>query len=334
MNETAAALLLLLIVLVIAAVARRAVAVAASLVAFVCFNFFFLDPVGTFSIARKGDFVALFVLLAVSLIGSHLSYQARRRADEALALSRQKDEADMAKRSAETKSALVASLSHDVKTPLTALTIAAGNLQTAGLPEELRREQLHIIETELVRLKHLFENMIDLASVEARATTPELEWVSPSDIVEAARRQAHTATATRAIRVHGEPDPPLVFLDPRLTTSALAHVLENAARYSPPEAPIEIRVSVEASHLSIAVRDHGPGIPSEDLGRIFERFYRGRNAGHDSFRSGMGLAITRGLLEHQRGTISATNDPDGGATFTLDIPTTTRRITELSADVA
>lgn len=334
MNETAVALLLLLVVLVIAAVARRVVAVAASLVAFVCFNFFFLEPVGTFSIARKGDLVALFVLLAVSLIGSHLSYQARRRADEALALGRQKDAAEMAKRSAETKSALVASLSHDVKTPLTALTIAAGNLQTAGLPDEVRREQLQIIQTELARLKHLFENMIDLASVEARATTPELEWVSPSDIVEAARRQAQTAISTHAITIDGQPDPPLVFLDPRLTTSALAHVLENAARYSPLEAPIEIGVRVDEDHLSIAVRDHGPGIPGEDLAQIFERFYRGRNAGDDTFRSGMGLTITRGLLEQQHGIISVANHPNGGATFTLNIPTTTRRISELSADVA
>ena len=334
MNETAVALLLLLVVLAIAAVARRAVAVGASLVAFVCFNFFFLQPVGTFSIARKEDLVALFVLLAVSLIGSHLSQQARRRADEALALGRQRDEAEMATRSAETKSALVASLSHDVKTPLTALTVAAGNLRTADLPDDLRQEQLQIIETELERLKHLFENMIDLASVEAHATTPELEWVSSSDIVDAARQQVHAATAAHSLKVMGAADSPLVLLDPRLTTSALAHVLENAARYSPSGSPIEIVVTVGSSRLSIAVRDHGPGIPEEDLGRIFERFYRGRNADQDTFRSGMGLAITRGLLEQQRGSVSAANHPGGGAIFTLEIPTTTRRIAELSADVA
>ena len=101
MNETAAALLLLLIVLVIATLSSRRVAIAASIVAFVCFNFFFLQPIGTFAIARTQDFVTLLVLLAVSLIGSHLSYEARRRADEALVLGRQKNDAEMAQRSAE-----------------------------------------------------------------------------------------------------------------------------------------------------------------------------------------------------------------------------------------
>ncbi len=334
MNETAAALLLLLVVLVIAAVARRSVAIAASLVAFVAFNFFFLQPVGTFSIASRQDLVALFVLLAVSLIGSHLSQQARRRAEEALTLGRQRDEAEMAKRSADTKSALVASLSHDVKTPLTALTVAAGNLRTGSLPDELKREQLQIIETELERLKRLFDNMIDLASVEAQATTPEREWVSPSDIVEAARRQVDSTIRTHPVKAVRDDEPPLVFLDPRLTTSALAHVLENAAHYSPSDAPIEIAVVVEPTRLSLSVRDHGPGIPDEDLGRIFERFYRGRNASHDTFRSGMGLAITRGLLQQQGGRISVLNHRDGGATFTLEIPTTLRQSAELSTDVA
>jgi two-component system sensor histidine kinase KdpD len=270
----------------------------------------------------------------VSLIGSHLSHQARQHASEALVLGRRKDQAEMAKRSAETKSALVASLSHDVKTPLTALTVAAGNLETAELPEHLKREQLQIIQTELGRLKRLFDNMIDLASVEAQATTPELEWVSPSDIVEAARHQVDATIRTHPMKIAGDAEPPLVFLDPRLTTSALAHVLENAARYSPSDAPIEIGVSTESTRLSISVRDHGPGIPNEDLGRIFERFYRGRNASHDTFRSGMGLAITRGLLEQQGGRISVANHREGGAMFTLEIPIAQRQASELSTDVA
>ena len=103
MNETAVALVLLLVVLVVAAVSSRVVAIVASLVAFACYNFFFLPPVGTFSIAKKDDLVALVVLLAVSLIGSHLSHQAQRRAEEALSLGRERNEAEMARRSAETQ---------------------------------------------------------------------------------------------------------------------------------------------------------------------------------------------------------------------------------------
>lgn len=128
MNETTAALLLLLAVLAIAAVSSRGLAVVAALLAFAGFNFFFLPPVGTFAIAKRDDLVALFVLLAVSLIGSQLSHVARRRAQEALALAQQRNEAELARKAAAARAALVASLGHDLKTPLTALTVAAGNL--------------------------------------------------------------------------------------------------------------------------------------------------------------------------------------------------------------
>jgi two-component system sensor histidine kinase KdpD len=334
MNETAIALVLLLLVLAVAAVSSRAVALVASLVAFVCFNFFVLPPVGTFRIASKDDLVALFVLLAVSLIGSHLSHQARRRAEESLHLERQRNEAEMARRSAEVKSALVASLSHDVKTPLTALTLAAGNLTTAGLSAELQREQLQIIDAELARLKRLFDNMIDLASVESHTTAPQQEWVMASDIVEAARRQAGAALDAHPVHVRDETGPHLVFLDPRLTSSALAHVLQNAGSYSPAAEPVELTVTVRANRLVISVRDHGLGIPAGDLPRIFERFYRGSGTNRDSFRQGMGLAITRGLLDLQGGRIAASNEADGGALFTLEVPTSTRQIPNVAIEVA
>jgi two-component system sensor histidine kinase KdpD len=310
------------------------VAVVASLVAFVCYNFFVLPPVGTFRIASRDDLVALFVLLAVSLIGSHLSHQARRRAGESLHLERQRDEAEMARRSAEVKSALVASLSHDVKTPLTALTLAAGNLTSPGLSVELQREQLQIIDTELARLKRLFDNMIDLASVESHTTAPQQEWVMASDIIDAARRQAGATLDGHTVNVRDDTGLQLLFLDPRLTSSALAHVLQNAGAYSPEAKPIEVAVILASSRLAISVRDHGPGVPANDLPRIFERFYRGSGADHHSFRQGMGLAITRGLLDLQGGRIVAANHSDGGAVFTLEVPTSVRSISDVTVEVA
>jgi two-component system sensor histidine kinase KdpD len=334
MNETAVALVLLLLVLAVATVSSRTVALAASLVVFICYNFFVLPPVGTFRIASRDDLVALFVLLAVSLIGSHLSHQARRRAEESLHLERQRNEAEMARRSAEVKSALVASLSHDVKTPLTALTLAAGNLTSPGLPVDLQREQLQIIDTELARLKRLFDNMIDLASVESHTTAPQQEWVMASDIIEAARRQAAATLDAHPVHVRDETTPHLLFLDPRLTSSALAHVLQNAGTYSPSGTPIEIAVIDRSNRLAISVRDHGPGIPANDLPRIFERFYRGSGTDRHSFRQGMGLAITRGLLDLQGGRIVAANHPNGGAVFTLEVPTSTRSISDVTVEVA
>lgn len=324
MNETTAALLLLLAVLVVATLSTRGVAIVASLIAFACFNFFFLPPVGTFSIANPDDVVALFTLLAVGLIVSHLSHQARRRAREALALAQQRNEADTARRSAEVRSALVASLSHDLKTPLTALTVAAGNLGIADLPEEARREQMDIVQSELRRLKRLFDNIVDMASVDARTMTAEPEWVQAVEIVEAARHHAEASLASRVVEVNDETGELVVQLDPRLASAALAHVLENAAAYSPPNAPITVGLRLAAGRLVIAVHDRGPGLPAQDLDRAFDRFYRGSAAAGSDFSSGMGLAITRGLLAIQGGGVSAANHPQGGAVFTLEVPVATR----------
>ena len=334
MNDTTGALLLLLVVLVIAAVSSRRVAIAASLVAFACFNFFFLSPVGTFAIARKDDLVALFALLAVGVIGSHLSYQARRRAEEALALAQQRNEAEMARRSAEAKSALVASLSHDLKTPLTGLTLASANLGLPGLSDAERREQMQIVQGELDRLKRLFDNIVDMASVESHARTAELEWVQPADLVDAARRQVEGTLASHPITITDETDQRLVHLDPRLTSAALAHVLENAATYSSSGAPVAIDVRLRADHLVIAVRDQGPGLPPHELERVFERFFRGSGTRDDRFASGMGLAIARGLLAIQGGRITATNHPERGAVFTLEIPAVTRSPSDVTLEVA
>ena len=332
MNTTTVALLFLLAVLVVAAVSTRTVAIIVSLVAFVCFNFFFIPPVGTFAIAKGDDLVALVALLAVSLIGSHLSHQSRERARAALALAQERNEAELARRNADAKAALVASISHDLKTPLTALTVSAGNLGTPGLSDEERREQLRLVQTELARLKRLFDSIIDMASVETRSLTAELEWVHPADIVEAACQHAETPLRSREIDVRDESGDHVVHLDPRITSAALAHVLENAAMYSPVSTPISIQISVTGEHLVVAVHDRGSGLPPGELDRIFDRFYRGSGTAPNQFSSGMGLAITRGLLAIQGGQIRADNHPDGGAVFTLKVPAASRVVAETEGE--
>lgn len=116
-----------------------------------------------------------------------------------------------------------------------------------------------------------------------------------------------------------EPDVP-VRLDPRLTASALAHVLENAAQYAPPHSTIHVHATVTDDGLTIAVRDHGPGIAPADLPRLFERFYRGDASQARTSGTGMGLWIARGLLAVEGGRVWAENSPDGGAQFTIVVP--------------
>jgi two-component system sensor histidine kinase KdpD len=338
-NPTIVALSFLLVVVLVAALSTRRVAVATSLLAFGCFNYFFLPPVGALTIEDPQNWVALFTLLAVSMVASHLSAQARRRTEEAIAqrdelarlmeertrLLNERREAEVVRRGAELKSALLASLSHDLRTPLTAVTVAARNLEAEWLTDEQRREQLAIVLDELARLNRLFHNIVELARIETQAVAAEPEWVEPVEIVDAAIRLVEPALAGRPLEID-EAQKMLVRVDPRLTSAALARLLENAGQYSPAGAPIAVRVDVADGDLRIAVRDRGPGIAPADLNRLFDRSYRGAEAACHAFGTGMGLAIARGLLAVGRGRVWAENHAGQGAVFTLAVPAESRPV--------
>lgn len=347
-NHTIAALTYLLVVLVVAALSTLWVAIGTSIAAFVCFNFFFLAPVRTLRIDYAEDWVSLLTLLAVSVIGSQLSARARRRTQEAMAqrdelsrllderarLLKEREDAELVRRSNELKSALLSSLSHDLRTPLTAVTVAANNLTASWLSDDQRREQTQIVLTELARLNRLFQNLVDMARIEINAVAAEREWVEPAEIVEAAVRQAEQALQHHRIDVAQSLDKSLVRLDPRLTSAALAQVLENAARYSPRGSTIGVRIDAADGELRLAVRDRGPGLAPADLERIFDRSYRGRNGGAYAFGTGMGLAITRGLVAAQGGHVTAANADGGGAEFTLVVPAETQSAPDLEERLA
>ena len=233
-------------------------------------------------------------------------------------------DAERIRQGAELKTALLASLGHDLKTPLTAIAVAAGNLRAAGTGEELRRDQIGVIEVEVTRLNRLFQNIVDMARIETGAIDAEREWVHPADIVDAAVRQVQHTLQDHPLELDVD-TPESAQVDPRLTSTALAHLLENAGQYAPPGSPITVTAKIDEAGLSLSVRDRGPGIAPQDLEHLFEEFFRGAGTRHRSFGTGMGLAITRGLLAAEGGRVWAENHPDGGACFTLQIPATARQ---------
>lgn len=458
-SPTSAAMIYLLVVLVTATVSTLRVAIAASILADACLNFFFMPPLGTLTIADPQNWVALLVFLAVSVVASDLSSTARARAREATArrdelarlfdLSRdvlqttdgaeavtqlpvfvarrfaldfsaiclpdldhwrvfragtvdvQLDEtqlsrvyarsesslefdarartyaghetvtmagqtvrvvplrvgtrvvgllvaagrtvepgtldalagvaaiaveraqlledrkrAELAQQGEELKSALLASLSHDLRTPLTAIRVAASNLQAAWPTEAERREQSDLVLAEVARLTRLFDNIVEMARIDAGALPADARWVHPAEIFEAARDQVEHALRRHRVQLVGETDA-LVRLDPRLTASALAHLLENAAQYSPAGSSIDVRMSMSPEGFLVAVHDGGPGIAAGDLPHLFDRFYRGSASRQRVSGTGMGLSIARGLLAAQGGRIWGENCADGGAEFTM-----------------
>jgi len=325
-NTTTVALTFLLVVLVTAATSRLRVAVITSIAAMLCFNFFFLPPLGTLTISEPQNWIALGVFLAVSLVASNLSAAARDR--ESLALERlqlleERKSAEVARKSEEMKSALLASLAHDLRTPLTAIRVAATNLQASWLTEADRREQSDVVLTEVAHLTRLFENILDMARIDAGAVESTKQWVHPLEVIEAARDQVMPSLREHPLQIEGGPDDLLVQLDPRLTAAALSHLLENAAQYSPGGTTIDVTALSSGTEVLIHVRDHGPGISKDELPRLFDRFYRGTSGGRRRTSTGMGLAIARGLLAAEGGRVLAGNAAGGGAIFTIAVPVET-----------
>lgn len=452
----------LMVVLVVAATSRLGVAVATSIAAMLCLNFFFLPPIGTFTIVDPQNWIALVAFLAVSLVASNLSAVARARAEEAVGrrnelarlfdLSRdvlmmtdskdalsvlarsivrrfdleflavatpqagewqihragrltieldgrqlsstlaaaqtslefdaysrtyaghrtmtvegrairlvplrvgtkpigvlaaagrpveagtldtlagvvaiaieraqlldERKAAELTRQSEQLKTTLLASLGHDLRTPLTAIRIAASNIRSAGLSPEDTVDQGDLILSEVERLTRLFQNLLEMARIDAGAVAAQSRWTHPSEIVAAAQDQVEQALQGHAIEVSINPDVP-VSLDPRLTATALAHLMENAAQYSPPGSRIHVAARLDHDELVVHVRDEGRGIADSDLPHLFERFYRGTAATARPPGTGMGLWIVRGLLAVEEGRVWAENLQGGGAQFTIAVP--------------
>jgi len=238
----------------------------------------------------------------------------------------ERDAAELVRQKADLAAALLASLSHDLKTPLTAVRVAVENLR-GDLPAVDRRAQAELAAAELSRLSRLFQDILDMARVDASAIVVERQWITPAEVIDAAMAQVRHALDGRAVSVDADSEMS-VEIDPRLAAGALSHLLENAAQYSSAERGIAVAGRVEADGLHLSVVDHGPGLDPGELDHLFERFYRGRMARQLSPGTGMGLAITRGLLAAAGGRVWAENVPGAGAKFSMVVPGRVRDVVE------
>jgi two-component system sensor histidine kinase KdpD len=234
--------------------------------------------------------------------------------------------AELAQQRADLASALLASLSHDLRTPITAIRTAVSNLDTPSLSDEQRREQARVAAEELERLTRLFDEILDMARIEAGTVQVRREWTTPAEIVEAAVAHDPALVAGHDIRIDAEDDR-AVEVDPRLTSSALAHLIENAVRYAG-EGTIVVKGWSDEQGLRLEVRDEGQGLKESELERLFEPFYRGELFRAQMPGTGMGLAITRGLVAADGGRVWAENLAPRGASFSIAVPGRTREILE------
>ena len=347
-NSTTVALALLLVVLFTATYRGSGPALLASVLAMLCFNFFFLPPFYTFTIADPENWVALAAFFATAITAGQLSARAKRRAEEAEAGRRENkrlyeelhdafervSRAEALRQSEQLKSALLDAVTHDLRTPLTSIKASATLLLEDGDgveaaepfdPKE-RQAMLRVITQEADRLDRFVEGIIDLARIEAGDIGLRRNWGDVGEIIEAALARAEVITRRHEIKVEVEEELPVVRVDARAVAEVVYALVDNATKYAPPGSSVRVSAKrAPGEMIQISVEDEGRGIPAEMRERVFDKFFRVADeeaASQNRPRgAGMGLAIARGIVEAHNGHIFIEAGAGGrGTRVTFTVP--------------
>jgi two-component system sensor histidine kinase KdpD len=220
------------------------------------------------------------------------------------------------------RNSLLSAISHDLKTPLSAMIAAGSTLleRRAELDEAAADQLLHTIVGEGERLSRLIQNLLSISrlespTIELRRTPEAIE-----EIVSVAVDRFTARTSKPEVRVALDGDLPLVSVEPLLVEQVLLNLLENAARYAGPDASVEIRATLSDSVVTVRVSDDGPGIPEDEREKVFEKFYRGRLAGKGDGGVGLGLTICRAIVRAHGGRVVARDRAGGGAVVEFTLP--------------
>jgi len=351
-NSTTVALAFLVVVLFVALFWGSKPALLASVVSAVCFNYFFLPPLYTLTIAHPQNWVALIVFFTTAIAVGQLSARAKQRAEEAeLAKSeieslyrqlqvafKQASHAEALKQSEKLKSALLDAVTHDLRTPLASIKASITTLideakgrtednQPVSLDAASRFEMLEIIDEESDRLNRFIGGLIEMARIEAGELGLHRHWGPIDEMVSAAIVRAEPVTQRHSVRINIEKELPVVRVDERAVSEVIYTLVDNAAKYSPAGSTIRINARRAGEELiQVEVEDNGCGIPPELRERVFEKFFRATRDGdistHQPSGTGMGLAIAKGIVEAHEGKIWIESGSGGKGTrvvFTLPI---------------
>ncbi|WP_130904102.1 sensor histidine kinase KdpD [Pseudomonas sp. Sample_22] len=245
---------------------------------------------------------------------------------QALARAQLADDLEAARLHGETeqlRSALLASVSHDLRTPLTSMRGSIDSLLALGeaIPLEDRRELLEGTRDEAERLDRYIQNLLDMTRLGHGALKLARDWVSPADIVGSSLSRLRAVLAPLQVSTDVPAQLPLLYVHAALIEQALINVMENAARFSPPHGRLQLRAGVDDNELFFSVSDEGPGIPEEDREKIFDMFYTAARGDRGGQGTGLGLAICQGMVGAHGGRISVADGIEGhGTCITLHLP--------------
>lgn len=347
-NATTVALAMLLVVLFVAARWGARPAIVGSVLGVLCFNFFFLRPLHTLTIADPDNWVALIAFLITAVTAGQLSANAKRRAEEAESGKREIErlyddlrdaferasQAEALRRGERLKSALLDAVTHDIRTPLTSIKASVTTLldesrrqagDRATLDAEGRRDMLEVIDEEADRLNRFVEGLVELARIEAGELELRRRWGTVDEIVIAALQRAEPLTHGHTVEVTIEKDLPVVRVDAKAVAQVVYTLVDNAAKYSPTGTSIKVTASkADGEMVRLTVEDEGPGVPAELRERVFDKFFRAMRDGDTGTQpsgTGMGLAIARGIVEAHGGRIWIEDTTLGpGARVALTLP--------------
>ena len=242
-------------------------------------------------------------------------------------LRREATDAEIARQGEALRSALLDAVSHDLRTPLASIRATAGALVDPEMPlsDDAARSAGLAIDQEAERLDRLVRAVLDLGRIEAGGLRPDLEPLDLRDVVEPAVDRWRAALGERPVTVELADDLPPVRADAVLLDTIVGNLIENAARYAPPPAPVAISAESSDGRIQLVVDDGGPGVPGAALGHLFDKFYRVDQRGAGPRRGlGIGLAIVRGLAEGMGGAVEAQHSPLGGLRVTVALPIAAR----------
>ena len=220
-----------------------------------------------------------------------------------------------------TRSSLLSSVSHDLRTPLAAIAGTSSSLLDSGttLSDDTRREMLETIADESNRMSLLVDNLLHITRLESGHIALNRQWYPLEEVVGSALGRLKKPLQGRDVEVKLPPDLPLVSIDGVLIEQVLINLLENATKYTPAGTPVSVQARTDAQQLQVEIADHGPGLTDSERQRVFDKFYRGA-AAPGRRGAGLGLAITRAIVEAHGGRIWEENGPQGGARFIFSIP--------------
>lgn len=236
------------------------------------------------------------------------------------------EDMDRVKRTIESerlRSALLTSISHDLKTPLASVLGAASTMRdlASALSDTEKRDLLATVIDESERLNRFIANLLDMTKLESGAIVPNTALHDLGEIAGSALRRAAKILIAHKVELVLAADLPMLQLDAVLFEQVLFNLLDNAAKYSPPDTTISIKGQRDRDHVVLQIADEGDGIPPDELESVFDKFYRAQKGDHVRPGTGLGLAISRGFVEAMRGTISAANRGDrSGAILTIRLP--------------